>query len=144
MHLQNLMQRVEMEMEGEGSLAAIFIDSVDSPTDAAFERFYNSLFTSGDLIREYSHVLDCIGIEQSHHSVGIQIADYVSGVTDGWLKGYMESSAIFNGAVMPLLRRSSGARLTMGYGLIEVPTDSTFRAELRTRLYPSRPVPRDR
>ena len=54
-------------------------------------------------------------MEYSHHSVGIQLADYIARAFLGFLKGYKNSKEIFINRIKPLLQNINGE--IMGYGI---------------------------
>jgi hypothetical protein len=103
-----------------------------------FRDIYSELFLNGDFIKEYNHIKDSINIEFSHHSVGIQIADYISGVFGAFLKGidnkgYTRGANMFKEKVYPHLRKSPSG-LIMGYGIREVPSSTIFRRYIKDNL----------
>jgi len=134
MHLQDTMQRIEMESDEAGAcLVTLFLDTVSPAVDRCLQDFYNRLQRTGDLIRTYSHVHDCLGISQSHQCTGVQIADYIAGIADGCLKGFEPSRSLFRDFVRPILRKSRSGRI-MGFGAMEVPTNPTTRREVEDLL----------
>ena len=87
----------------------------------------------GDFIREYSHIKDSLNLEYSHHSTGIQFADYIAGSSGGFLKEYPKSKEIFNVRVMPYLRTGDKGEI-LGYGIIEIPKNKKVRAYIKKKL----------
>lgn len=134
MHIQEAMQRVEMELQNdEENLGVFFLDPTSHETNRFLRETYFELFREGDFIERYSHIKDSLNIEHSHHSVGIQLADYLSGCFAGFLKGFGESTNLFRKRGYPLLRRSRTGEI-LGYGIREVPRNDTVRRELRSKL----------
>ncbi len=125
-HLQEHMQRLEMELQvDEGNLGVLFFDPVSVEKDELFRQIYNELFENGDFIESYKFIKDSLNIENSHHSVGIQIADYISGAFSSILKAsigndYSRGVKMFFDSVHPNLRRSWNGEIH-GYGIREVP-----------------------
>lgn len=135
MHLQELMQRFQMEIQNsEENLGILFIDPISHEKNEYLREIYSELYQNGDYIDSYSHIKDSINIENSHQSVGIQIADYISGSYSALLKSinsdhYEKGKQIFMESVYPFLRRSHDANV-MGYGIREVPRDLFLRRNI--------------
>ncbi len=115
MHLQEHMQRIEMQIQTkrEENLAVLFFDPVSEKTDKFLRDIYFDLYNSGDFIQSYKHIKDSLNIEHSHQSVGIQIADYISGSFSAFLKGrsssnYERGKEMFYKCVYPHLRTYLG------------------------------------
>lgn len=126
MHMQELMQRVEMELQNEEeNLCILFIDPVSPEKNRLFRDIYFELYKNGDFIDRYSHIKDSLNLEYSHHSVGIQVSDYIAGCLLGSLRGYTRSKEIFDGAIKPSLRKRD--REIMGFGIREVPRNDCVR-----------------
>lgn len=139
MHLQEHMQRVEMQIQTrtEENLAVLFFDPVSESTDKHLRDIYFELFNSGDFIDSYKHIKDSLNIEHSHQSVGIQLADYVSGTFSAILKGqgnsnYDRGKSMFYDHVHPYLRKYNGT--IWGVGIREVPSNITYRRKLATEM----------
>lgn len=138
MHLQEHMQRIEMEIQdSEKNLAVLFFDPVSENTDKLLRDVYFELINEGDFIEKYSHIKDSLNIEHSHQSVGIQIADYISGAFSAMLRGITSSNyelgqKMFFEYVYPNLRRYNGK--IMGAGIREVQSDTQFRNYLKTEF----------
>ncbi len=139
MHLQEHMQRIEMQIQTrtEENLAVLFFDPVSENTDRHFRDIYFELYNSGDFINSYKHIKDSLNIENSHQSVGIQLADYVSGTFSAILKGrepknYDRGKQMFFRYVYPNLRRYNG--VIWGIGIREVPSNMAYRRELAIEM----------
>jgi Protein of unknown function (DUF3800) len=138
-HIQTLMQRIQKDLESpEGSfpenLCLIFIDPTASPkVNKLLTDIYNELFIKGDRFTTFSTIKDCLHFELSHHSCGIQIADYIAGITGGYLQGGEYSVNVFNRRIRSLIRCSPNGK-TMGYGIIEIPTERKERIRVRKFL----------
>lgn len=131
-HLQEHMQRLEMELQvDEGNLGVLFFDPVGHEKNEMFRQIYYELFENGDYIDKYKCIKDSLNIENSHHSVGIQIADYISGAFSAMLKAsdandYTRGVKMFYEVVYPNLRRGKNDNI-QGYGIREVPSDISTR-----------------
>lgn len=125
-HIQEHMQRLEMELQvDEGNLGVLFFDPVGNEKNEMFREIYYELFENGDYIEKYKFIKDSLNIENSHHSVGIQIADYISGAFSSILKAsidndYSRGVKMFFESVYPNLRRGWNGEI-QGYGIREVP-----------------------
>lgn len=139
MHLQEHMQRIEMQIQtkNEENLAVLFFDPVCESTDKLLRDIYFELFNSGDFISRYKHIKDSLNIEHSHQSVGIQLADYVSGAFSAFLKGrrspnYSRGKEIFFKHIHPNLRKFNGT--IWGAGIREVPVNKKYREKLSAEM----------
>lgn len=125
-HLQEHMQRLEMELQvDEGNLGVLFFDPVGNDKNEMFRQIYYELFENGDYIEKYKFIKDSLNIENSHHSVCIQLADYISGAFSSILKAsidndYSRGVKMFYESVYPNLRRGWNGAI-QGYGIREVP-----------------------
>jgi hypothetical protein len=133
-HVQNLMQRIQKDLVSpDGSsfdnLCVIFIDPVSPRINRLLTESYNELFVNGDRFTTFSTIKDCLHFELSHHSCGIQIADYIAGMTYGSLQGGDYSIGVFNRQIRPLIREGPNGKI-MGYGIIEIPSNSRVRTFL--------------
>jgi hypothetical protein len=136
MHFQDIMQRIQMELqEDKNNLCVLFIDPVSMETDKALREAYHQILTEGDFITEYSSIKDSLSIEFSHHSVGIQIADFIAGSFNGLLRSYKRSSQIFRENVQPYLRKGPDGNI-FGYGIREIPKNDKVRINLHKKIYP--------
>ena len=131
MHLQEHMQRIEMELQSsDENLAVLFLDPISKRKNELLRNAYHLLYSEGDFIQNYTHIKDSLNFENSHHSVGIQLADYIAGCFSGFLKGYTKSIEMFCEAVAPHLRTNVGGD-PFGYGIREVPRNDDVRNIIR-------------
>ena len=72
------------------NLCILFIDPISEEKNKHLRDHYHELFYSGDYIQKYKHIKDSLNIEFSHQSIGIQLADFISGCTIGALKVVQE------------------------------------------------------
>lgn len=129
-HIEDHMQRVQMEIQGEkNNIAVFFIDPVGKETDSALSDKYYELFHCGNMIKSFDNIKDCLSIEYSHNSTGIQYADYLAGVCSGVLNGYEKSKEWYFKYIHKYVRQYGLNKF--GYGIIEVPTFKDYRNRLR-------------
>ena len=127
-----------MELQSNSdNLGILFVDPVSKDKDQTFREYYVELFRTGDYIKNYSHIKDCISVENSDHSVGIQMSDFISGATNSILKEdgrgfYKIGVDMFKQFVYPNLRKGWGK--VLGYGIREVPGNSANRIEIWTKI----------
>jgi len=134
-HIQEIMQRVQMEIQSDsGNLGILFLDPPSSSKELKeFQEIYREIFLNDQFIEEYANLKDAINFEPSHHSIGIQLADYLAGCFKGFLCGYQKSSRIFEEIVYPLLRKDTQDN-PVGYGIREVPKDENLRKQIEQKL----------
>jgi hypothetical protein len=75
------------------------------------------LHSSAEFTSKYDHLIEGLFLEPSNLSIGIQLADMVSGA--GWRK-YERNDDRWYRAVEPSFRRSSSGEL-LGYGIVKTP-----------------------
>ncbi len=135
MHIQNIMQRIEMEIQSSNNnLCVLFVDPINPDKDRLLRNAYHDIFIAGDFIKEYKHIKDSLNMEFSHHSIGIQLADYIAGAFTGFLKDYDTSKDIIKCCILPKLRKNPENGQIIGYGVIDVPNIPEFRKFLVKRL----------
>jgi len=133
-HLEELMPRIEMEMQSKSdSLAILFFDSSDPRNDNLLREQYKNTYYEGPFIDKYQHIKDSCSFELSHHSFGIQMADYAAGILNGSLRDFGTSNELFHKYILGLIRKSEQGEV-FGYGIREVPKDTTTRSVLRSKL----------
>lgn len=133
MHITSLLQRTQYETQlKDDDLTVLFFDPIGDKKSKLLRETYFDIQSNGDFVKEYSHIKDSLNLEYSHHSAGIQIADFLAGVITGVLKGYDRSVEIFMKAVYPTLRRYKGNIL--GAGICEVPTNQNERTKIKNIL----------
>lgn len=132
-HLQEHMQRIEMQLQvDEDNLGVLFFDPVSTEKNEMFRKIYNELFENGDFVEKYKFIKDSLNIENSHQSVGIQIADYISGAFSSLLKasssnnGYSRGVKMFFDSIYPNLCKGRNGAI-QGYGIREVPRNNHAR-----------------
>jgi len=136
-HFQDILRRIEMEIQSGDNLAVLFVDPVNNDKNEQFRDLYFSLINSDDYIKQYSHVKDSLNIENSHQSVGIQIADFVSGIFNSILKidekhSYDFATKLFCEYIFPNIRIYHGNKY--GAGIIEIPGNKIVRERYKTKI----------
>lgn len=133
-HLQEHMQRIEMDIQSaDNNLCILFIDSINTRKDKMLREVYHDIFIEGDFINKYGHIKDSLNLELSHHSAGIQLADFISGCFTGFLRGWNYSTECCKELILPYLRKNEDGEV-MGYGIREVPRNDEIRAEIDDKL----------
>jgi hypothetical protein len=132
MHVQDLMQRVEMQINHDRSNKAIFfIANETNNNDSELRDVFLNIFNS-DKYLKYNSLIESVSISRSHHNIGIQIADYFAGLFNNALKGFYPSVDFFK-EIFPMIRCAPRGDV-MGYGIMEVPSDGTVRKNISERI----------
>ena len=132
MHIQDLMQKVEYELEPLSGLAVVFLDPMgDSTADRIIRDAYADFYKGDTFVAEYRHIKDSLAYEFSHQSFGIRLADYAAGIFNGLLRGFSISTEFFKELIWPVLRKDSTKGDPFGYGIIEVPKRESVRHKIR-------------
>lgn len=132
-HLQEALQRVENELKGSG-FATFIIDELPDDYSNSVRDICHSLINEGDIIK-YKSLYSGVLFERSNMSVGIQLADYIAGISNSIFKGmnspnnYAYAKQLFLVYILPQLRKSDSGVL-MGYGIREVKKN----VQLRNRI----------
>ena len=132
-HIQDLMQRTEYKLQNIEGLAVMFLDPKDEASDSAIRDAYVSIYHDGDFIKKYLHIADSLTFMLSKQSFGIRIADYVTGIFNGCLREFQESTELFVEQVWPLIRKNPIGD-PLGWGICEVPSNNEVRNQIRERL----------
>jgi len=139
-HLHIHIQRIDMDCRDHDSFVCFFFDHEKS-LEKLFQNAYAELIKKGDAYREYKNSKDSLNFEISHHSVGIQIVDYLSGCFKNFLKGYDDSLKLFKKYILEKVRKVEGKIYRWknneldAYGIIEIPINKgTPRLRLREKI----------
>ena len=134
-HLQEAMQRVNMDTRPDG-FATIIMDELNPDKVKKLKTACHEIAVTGDLVK-YKNIYAGVLTESSSQSPGVQLADFAAGIMNGYLRGtllsrgkYEFATDLFKEYVAPRLRKHADGRI-MGYGIREVPSDSTIRAKLQ-------------
>ena len=125
-HLQEAMQRVNMDVQPEG-FATIIMDELNPDKIKKLKAACHEIAVTGDLIK-YKNIYSGVLTESSSQSPGIQLADFAAGIMNSYLRGALLSRGNYE-FIFPNLRRHADGRI-MGYGVREVPSDSMIRKKL--------------
>ncbi|MBW9221498.1 DUF3800 domain-containing protein [Methanothermococcus sp. SCGC AD-155-C09] len=133
-HIQNMMQRIQMEVQKQNdNLAIVFIDPLSNKETKLFQDIYKEIFLNDRFIDDYKNLKDTLNFEPSHHSVGIQLADYLAGCFNGFMKNFPTSTEIFKNIVYPMVRKDLNNDY-LGRGIIGIPNNKEVREKLREKL----------
>jgi hypothetical protein len=139
MHLENLMQRIDMEVNDQApdsGLAVVFCDRLASSDQERDSRMlYRELIIRSDRFMKYSHLKDSICFVESCDSCGVQLADFVAGAIHGYLRGFEQSERHYALRLYTQLRRSLH-RKCLGYGIVDVPRRQRSREHLLEKFPP--------
>jgi len=143
MHLMNIAQRLQYELQASGSLAVLFFDSVGQSVDKLLKDAWHSISSGSDYVSKYTCIKRSAYIEYSHQSPGMQVSDYVAGAIGSYIKAhalgrqasYARGIAMFENYVKPSLRRSPRNGDLIGWGALNVPTQSAFKTWLTACLH---------
>lgn len=103
---------------GQAQRGIVIADHRGGADDKRLQRLHNKLlYASGTNISTYSNLVESLFLQQSHMSVGIQLADMVAGAV--WRQYERADGRWFN-LIQPTLRTNAQGNIT-GYGIIKVP-----------------------
>lgn len=129
-HLQEVIQRIEMEIQNNpNNICVLFMDEINSKQNKTLKELFHLLIVNGDFIK-YKHIKDSLSCENSGHSIGIQIADFISGCVGALLRGHNQFLPQYKKYIHPFIRTDQSGNI-MGYGIREVPRQESFRKELK-------------
>jgi len=137
-HLQEAFQRVQMDLTSQNGFAVFIMDELNPETIKQIKSVCHEFTVNGDFIRRYGNVYHSILTECSNQSAGIQLADYVVGAMYGYLRrsfidpnNYTFAADMYNEYIADKIRRNAEGKI-MGFGVREVPSNSTLRRQLTT------------
>jgi len=142
MHLMNIAQRLQYDLQSSGSLAVLFFDSVSESVDRLLKDAWHAISSGSDYVRQYTCIKRSAYIEHSHQSPGMQVSDYVAGVIGSYIKAqvsgqqtnYARGISMFDNHIRPILRNNSATNQVTGYGALNVPTQAHFKAWLMANV----------
>jgi len=134
MHLEDILERLEMELQTKGDLGIIFIDEKNKRHDQFIKKAYKEIYSMDSYISKFKHLKDTMSVEISSHSFGIQMADYAAGIFSGFLRDFKDSKSLFNKYIRPKLRRNPLGKEIIGYGIKDTPRCYELRKQLDTIL----------
>ncbi|MBR3058956.1 MAG: DUF3800 domain-containing protein [Clostridiales bacterium] len=132
LHLQDIFQRIQMEMQTNDGFATLVMDDLNPETIKLLKAACHGFATEGDYV-EYDNLYQGVLIENSLYSPGIQLADYSAGLMNGFLRqailspdNYQFATCLFNDFVLPRLRSYHTGKI-VGYGVVDIPKKTAFR-----------------
>ena len=133
-HLQEAMQRMNMDAR-PNNFATIIMDELNPEKIKKLKAACHEITVKGDFIK-YKNIYSGVLTESSSQSAGIQLADFAAGIMNGYLRGallsrgrYEFATDLCNKYIFPHLRHHADGRI-MGYGIREVPSDTSIRTKL--------------
>lgn len=134
-HLQDAFQRVQMDLKGTDSFAIFVMDELNEETIKRIKAACHKFTVKGDFVK-YKNLYQGVLTESSLYSPGIQLADYAAGIMNGYLRRYILSpdnfqfaTDLYNEFIYPKLRHHALGNIC-GYGVIDIPKKTSFRAQL--------------
>lgn len=134
-HLQDAFERIQMDLNNSDKFATFIMDELNVDTIKQIKAACHDFTVHGDFVK-YKNLYQGVLIENSLFSPGIQLADYVAGVLNGFLRGqtispgnYQYATDLYTEFIKPNLRQHSNGTIT-GYGVIDIPKRTTFRPQL--------------
>ena len=101
--MKTILARLEYEFSAQNSFGIIFYD--ESSHRDALSGAYKKIFINAKYVKEYAHIKDSLSFDISKYSAGIQLADYIAGITHNFLRNYRYSSDIFKRYLFNWIRR---------------------------------------
>ena len=138
---EDAFERVQFEMQEQNGFATFIMDESSKEFEKYIKEKCCEFSKNGTFVKKCSNLYQGILTESSSLSVGVQLADYVAGITNGCLKralvypqsrGFTDSIELFGEYVYPKLRRACGT--LWGTGIKETPKNDDFRHELQNKL----------
>ena len=133
-HLRNAFQRIRYQIS-ESDFAVFVMDELNVSTVKQIKNVCHAITVKGDFV-EYKNLYQGVLTENSLYSPGIQLADYVAGVLNGYLRGkivshgkYQFATDLFEGYIKTRLRRSNNGQV-VGYGIVAAPNNQVFKEKL--------------
>lgn len=139
-HIQNALQRVQMDLRYNGGYGVVVIDDLNDMNKKINKKCYE-IMCSGDFVN-YDNLKKSILVDYSHQCIGLQLADIVAGAFTNALiresrdgNGYPFAGELYCEELTKKIRSASdaGARFKsnpfecVGYGLISIPSDNCKR-----------------
>lgn len=133
-HMQEAFQRIQMDTRPDG-FATMIMDELNQDKVKQLKDACHRMMVEGDFVK-YENVYHGVLTECSSQSTGIQLADYAVGIMNCYLRKHLMSRGDYTFAtdlytefVLPHLRKHANGTI-VGYGVREVPSDSSIRQVL--------------
>lgn len=136
-HLQDAFERIQMDLNNTDDFATFVMDELSIETIKEIKSACHEFTIHGDFVK-YKNLYYGVLTENSLYSPGIQLADYATGVMNGYLRGKIVSPGNYKFAtdlcdefIFPCLRSYYNGSI-VGYGVIDIPKNTAFRNQLET------------
>ena len=133
-HMQEAFQRIQMDTRPD-RFATMIMDELNQDKVKQLKDACHRMMVEGDFVK-YENVYHGVLTECSSQSTGIQLADYAVGIMNCYLRKHLMSRGDYTFAtdlytefVLPHLRKHANGTI-VGYGVREVPSDSSIRQVL--------------
>jgi len=132
LQIEDLLQRVQYEIQNSKSLAVFVHDSRSGrQSNDEVKNIYKSLMSNSRFVDDYKNIIDNLFIEDSHLNSGIQIADFIIGAISGTLRDWRFSKNLYKSYLQQKLRKSTTGKV-IGYGIL--PTGLTKNDQYKEYL----------
>ncbi len=139
-HIQDHLQRLQMEYQKENAIILVIYDSIDKKKRSMFKEIYNEIITNGDFIKNYSVVYDSLLFDDSHCNALLQITDFIAGLFANLLvavskndsNNYQKAVEFYFKFIEPKIPQKDSN--IWGIGLMEVPTEKKIRNYYRSKI----------
>lgn len=136
-HIQEALQRINNELKKKG-FATFIVDEMSNRDSLKIKEVCHQIIENGDIVA-YSTLYSGILFEKSNLSVGIQLADYVAGIFNSFLKSmdsnknnYQYAREKFVSFIFSRIRRSNDD--FMGYGIREITRFDKLRNKIKEAI----------
>lgn len=120
-------ERFQYFLQDNGSQGIVIADHRGRDSDKLFRAHHQSLLSKrGKATSAYNRFIEGLFLQDSRHSVGIQLADLVAGAIH---RAYTTGDAEIATLIRPKIRRSDDGKI-LGHGIVQHPRDR-FRTNLR-------------
>lgn len=133
-HLQNAFQRIQKEMRSK-DFATFFVDEINKGIFDKIKAACYEFTEKGDFV-EYNNLYHGIISENSIYSPGIQLADYVAGIMNSYLRrnmlspcNYQFAANLYDRYIKSNIRHSAYGTIC-GYGVVNTPGKTPLRSKL--------------
>ena len=103
-------------MQDKSGLAVVFADQMSGDEACRdLQKLYANLRAGSDRFLNYDHIMDSICFMDSAHCCGIQLADFVAGAVNGFLRGFYAAEKLFSLRIYAHVRKTAAGG-QLGYG----------------------------
>jgi hypothetical protein len=109
--IEDLLERVQYEIQNSGSLAIFVHDSRSNNKDNAdIKNIYKSLLLNSKFVKNFENIIDNLFIEDSHLNSGIQISDFIIGAISGTLRKRQFSENLYTKLLATKIKKKSNRK----------------------------------